>query len=85
MIKIDDTYSIETDERSYNVIKTMVTKEGKTNKVAQAYCCCLEDALKWIINKKHRDFIASGEFTLKEALKELERIKKEIEGLMEVK
>ena len=32
MIKIDDVYSIEADERSYNVVKTMVTKEKKRGK-----------------------------------------------------
>lgn len=70
MIKIDDVYSIEADERSYNVVKTMTTNEGKTNKVTQAYCCSLENALQWIINKKHRDFIAQGEITLGQAQQE---------------
>lgn len=85
MIKIDDVYSIEADERSYNVVKTMVTKEKKeekTYRVTLAYCCSLENALQWIINKKHRDFIAQGEITLGQALNKLEEIKKEIEGMV---
>lgn len=90
MIKIDDTYSIEADERSYNVVKTMVTKEGKKNgkkeektyKITLAYCCTLDDALQWIINKKHRDFIAQGEITLGQALNELNNIIEQVENLI---
>lgn len=75
-IKLDDKYTLFTDNFCSWIMRTAFTKKGTTRQTkASGYCATLEDTLASFLDKK---ILSSKAESLEQILKEIQEAKEEI-------